>query len=123
MATQLHNRFSDEQIKELLRMYLKGKITKKYLQDFLKIKNSRFFVLIKKFKTNPNTFSFKHVIKIKTHKISNSIKKNIIKELSKDKKLILNKDISVKKYNKNVSLPTIINRVKTYRFYIPKKIY
>lgn len=85
MATQLHNRFSDEQIKELLSMYLKGKITRKYLQDLLKIKKSRFFVLIKKFKTNPNTFSIKYVRKIKTRKISKSIEKILLKNYLKTK--------------------------------------
>lgn len=39
MAKQLHNRFFDEQIKELLSMYLKREITRKPKKNILLIKN------------------------------------------------------------------------------------
>ncbi len=43
---QVHKKFTDEQVKELLEKYLKGKVERKYLQEIIRIGKSRFFVLV-----------------------------------------------------------------------------
>lgn len=45
---QLHKKFNDAQIKELLSRYLKGEIPRRYVQEMLVIKERRFFALLKR---------------------------------------------------------------------------
>jgi hypothetical protein len=44
---QLHKKFTDYQIKELITHYLKKKMARKYIQKILGIKKTRFFTLVK----------------------------------------------------------------------------
>jgi uncharacterized protein (DUF2164 family) len=39
---QLHKKFTDDQVKELIERYLKGEIERTYIQDILTIKKKRF---------------------------------------------------------------------------------
>ena len=50
--SQLHKRFTSEQVKELLDRYSKNEIERKYIQEILGIKRRRFFILLKKYKEN-----------------------------------------------------------------------
>jgi hypothetical protein len=131
---QIHKRFTDEQVKELLKRYVKKEIKREYIQQILGIKRRRFFVLVKKYTENPNDFSIDYSRTGKTRSIDPAIEKNIIKELAIDKKLIKDKNVPLKSYNysyiKNrleqdyrqiVSLPTIIDRAKKNDFYIPRR--
>ena len=43
--SQLHKRFSDEQVKVLFQSYCKGKMSRADIQEILDIGKSRFFVL------------------------------------------------------------------------------
>jgi len=52
---KLHKKFNDCQVKDLMTRYLKKKIERKDLQKVLGIKKTRFFVLIKRFKDDPET--------------------------------------------------------------------
>ena len=54
---QLHKKFTDFQIKDLITRYLKKKIERKDLQKILGIKKTRFFALIKRLKEDPENFS------------------------------------------------------------------
>ena len=131
--TQLHKRFTDTQVKELLRRYLRKEVERKYIQEILLIGKRRFFSLIKQYRENPEGFSIKYHRRAKTRVISRSIEKNIIKELTIEKRLIQDKsvplksynysyikDLLEKKYNQKVSLPTIIDRAKKNDFYLKK---
>jgi len=131
---QIHKRFTDDQVKNLMQRYLEKEIERKYIQEILGIKKRRFFILLKQYRDNPQKFSIQFTRKIKTRSIDSRIEKNIIKELKIDKKAILNKDIPLRYYNYSyvkdrletkykqlVSLPTIINRAKKNDFYLPKK--
>ena len=131
--TQLHKRFTDAQVKELLRRYLRKEVERKYIQEILLIGKRRFFSLIKQYRENPEGFSIKYHRRAKTRVISRSIEKNIIKELTIEKRLIQDKsvplksynysyikDLLEKKYNQKVSLPTIIDRAKKNDFYLKK---
>lgn len=129
----LHKNFTDFQVKELMERYLNKKIARKYIQEILGIKKTRFFALLKQYQKNSANFSIQYSRKISTRKISQDIEKNIFKELSKDKELIQNKSIPLNsynysyikkrlsnKYNQSVSLPTIINRAKSKNFYLKR---
>lgn len=134
--SQLHKNFTDEQVKELMERYLNKEIERKYIQGILGIKKARFFILIKNYRENPDSFSIQYSRKNPTRSIPQPIENNIIKELAIDKKIIENKDVPLKRYNysyiqdrlktkykQKVSLPTIINRAKENDFYLgkPKK--
>ena len=130
--TQLHKRFTDEQIRKLMDSYLKKEIERKYIQEILGIGKSRFFQLIAEYKQNPDSFSIKYE-RFTNTKVSPEIEQNIIKELNVEKKLIEDKNIPLKSYNysyikdrlkndyhQEISLPTIIDRAKKNNFYINK---
>ena len=75
---QLHKKFTDDQIKELITRYLKKKIARKYIQEILGIRKTRFFALVKRLKADPENFSIMYSRKIPTRKISKDIEKNIV---------------------------------------------
>jgi len=127
---QLHKKFTDYQIKELITRYLKKKIARKYIQEILGIKKTRFFALVKQLKDDPENFSISYSRRIPTRKISKDIERNIVKELKIEKDLIKNKEVPIKyynysyikdlleqKYSQKVSLPTTIDRAKRNNFY------
>ena len=131
---QLHKRFTDSQVKELMERYLRGEIKRIYIQEILKIRRRRFFVLLEKYRTSPNAFSVQYRRKSKTSSINPAIEQNILKELKIDRKIITDKNTPVKSYNysfikkrletkykQSVSVPTIINRAKKGGFYIKKR--
>ena len=47
---QLRKKFANSQVKALITRYLKKEIGKKYIQEILKIKKTRFFALVKQLK-------------------------------------------------------------------------
>ena len=130
---QLHKKFTDGQIKERIERYLKKEIERTYIQEIMGIKKRRFFILVKKYRENPETFSIQYIRSIKTRNIPKSIERNIIRELKVEKALIQDKNIPLKSYNysyikdrlekkykQKVSLPTIIDRAKKNDFYLKK---
>ena len=132
---QIHKKFTDDQVKDLLNRYLQKKIERKYIQEILGIKKARFFRLLERYRRNPEEFSIQYVRNTKTRSIDPKIEKNIIKELSIDQKAIQNKDIPLKSYNfsyvkdrlettykQKVSLPTIIDRARKNGFCLPKRL-
>lgn len=131
--SQLHKKFMDSQVKELIKRYLKKEIESAYIQEILGIGKTRFFTLVKKYRENPDAFSIQYKRSGKTRSISPDIEKNIIKELKFEKNMIQDKDIALKSYNysyikdllsskykQKVSLSTIIDRAKKNNFYIKK---
>jgi len=85
---QLHRKFNDYQIKELITRYIEKKIARKYIQGILGIKKTRFFALVKQLKNDPENFSILYSRRIPTRKISKDIEKNIVKELKIEEDLI-----------------------------------
>jgi len=134
MAKQLHTKFTDSQVKELIERYLKKEIERKYIQEILGIKKARFFELVADYRRDPSSFSIQYTRKTK-NKIPPSTENNIIKELKIEKRLIEDKDVPLKNYNysyikdrlekeykQKVSLPTIIKRAKEKGFYLKRKL-
>lgn len=130
---QLHKKFTDSQVKELIERYLSKEIERKYIQEILGIKKTRFFALIKRYHTDPDNFSIQHTRKSKTRGIAKSAEKNILKELFIEKKLIQDKAVPIRSYNysyikdrlekeyhQKVSLPTVIDRARKHGFYLKK---
>lgn len=131
--SQLHKRFTSEQLKEFFDRYLKNEIKRTYIQEILKIKRRRFFLLLKQYKGNPQNFTVQYRRTKAPRTLCPAIEQNILKELSMDKKMIQNKEIPLKSYNysyikdrlrityhQKVSLPTIIDRAKKHGFYLKK---
>jgi len=131
--SQLHKRFTSEQVKELFDRYSKNEIERTYIQEILGIKRRRFFVLLKQYKENPQHFTVQYQRTRAPRTISPVIEQTILKELSIDKQIIQNKEIPLKSYNysyvkdrlrvtyhQKVSLPTIIERAKRHGFYLKK---
>ncbi len=134
MAQQLHKRFSDDQVKELIRRYLHHEIGRSYVQEILDIKRRRFCLLVKQYRADPAAFTVRYQRTTKPRSIPAGIERNILKELAIDQRLIADKDVPLKRYNysyvqtrlatvyhQQVSLPTIIKRAKEHGFYLKKK--
>ncbi len=131
--SQVHKRFTPEQVKELLERYSNKEIERKYIQEILGIKKRRFFILLKEFKENPQQFAIRSQRTTPSRIISPDIEQNILKELTLDKKIIQDKQNPLRSYNysyirdrlkrryqQKVSLPTIIDRAKKHGFYLKK---
>jgi len=130
--SQLHKRFTSEQVKELFDRYLKKEIERKYIQEILGIGKSRFFMLLQEYKEHPEDFTIQYE-RYTPPRISENVEQNILKELSIEKGIIQNKDVPLKSYNysfvkdhlkkkyhQKVSLTTVIRRAKKHGFYLKK---
>ena len=130
--SQLHKRFTSDQVKELLQRYLRNEIERKYVQEILRIKDRRFFALVKQYRENPHQFTLQYH-RTSPPRISENLEKNMLREFSIEKGIIQNKDIPLtcynysyirdrlkKEYHQKVSLPTIIDRAKKHGFYLKK---
>ncbi len=133
MPEQIHKRFTDEQVKDLMKRYVTNEIGRKHIQGILNIGKSRFFKMLETYRADPEKFSIQYKRVGKTRSIDPAIEKNILTELIASKKLIVNKAINVWTYNYSfikkellkdhkqaVSVPTIIRRAKEHGFYINK---
>ena len=98
MSTQLHKNFTDDQVKSLFEKYSKKEIKLNYILQILKIKRSRFFELLAKYRKDQDNFSIQYERKTINRKIDPDIEKNIVKELKIEKDLIKVKDVPIKYY-------------------------
>lgn len=134
MTSQIHKKFTDEQVKELLQKYLNKEVERKFIEQILGLKKARFFRILAAYRNDPQTFSVGYKRLGKPRSIAPEIKDNIIKELAIDKKAIQNKDIPLYKYNysyiqkrlerncrQSVAVSTIIRHAKATGFYLPKR--
>ena len=130
---QIHRKFTDDQIKELMDKYLRKEVERTYLQDIMGISKTRFFALMKAYRENPSEFSVRYVRNGISRAIAKAVETNILKELSIEKRLIADKNVPLRSYNysyikdrlhreykQEVSLPTIIDRAKKNDFYLKK---
>ncbi len=125
MAQQLHKRFSNQEVKDVLEKYEKNILSLEEAVRFLKVKERRFFILLGKYREDPDHFSIEFKREKTSHKIDEKSEKKIVNELKKEAALIADKRNPVRFFNysylKNileekhgvvVSLPTIITRAK-----------
>jgi len=131
---QLHKRFTDNQVKELIERYLSKEIERHYIQQILGIGKTRFFALVNAYRHSPLEFSIQYETNSKTRTIPQAVEDNILKELQIEKHMIENPEIPIKHYNysyvrdllrethhQKVSLSTIIDRAKKHGFYMKRK--
>jgi hypothetical protein len=131
---QLHKRFTDSQVKELIERYLSKEIERRYIQEVLGIGKTRFFALINAYRRSPHEFSINYKRNTKTRTIPQAVEDNILRELQVEKNMIENPDIPLRHYNysyirdllrethhQKVSLSTIIDRAQKHGFYVKRK--
>lgn len=130
----IYNRMNDDQVRNILKGYLDKTVSLADILALLEMKRSRFFDLLKRYRTNPEIFSC-HSIAPKTRKKRVNLEaESLLKTyLEDDKALIDNPDVPIRYYNYTatkerlekeqqfLSLPTIINRAKTWGFYCEKR--
>ena len=129
MSTQLHKRFTTEEIVTILERYLSEEIDIEIALRLLKIQRRQFFNVLKNYRENPDTFTIAYERKKATRRIDETAERLLRQELEKEKQLIDNKDTPVKTYNYSyiqqrllekqgiqLSLPTIIDRAKKMIF-------
>ncbi len=129
MTEQIHKRLIDEQVRIILDRYVKKEINALQAMNLLDLKRRQFFEWVKRYKEQGEDFSIEYNRSSEHMRISASIEENIFKELKLDKALIDDRDMPVrfynysfikdqieKKYQQEVSLPTIIDRAKKRGF-------
>jgi len=94
---QLHKRFTDGQVKELIERYLRKEIERRYIQEVLGIGKTRFFALIRAYHQDPHEFSL-HYTRHTTRRIPQAVDDNILRELHIEKQLIEEKNVPFKKH-------------------------
>ncbi len=130
--TQLHKRFSDEQVAFLLHSYSQGLLSRQEVQETLMIGKTRFFELWQQYQTDPDSFSIAYQ-RQPSRRISEEVEKVIENELLRDKELIENPEIPISTFNYSalrdrllkqgitVSVNTIIDRAKRLGCHKPRK--
>jgi hypothetical protein len=123
---QLHKRFTDSQVKELIERYLNREIERGHI---LGIAKTRFFALVNAYRNSPHEFSLQYRRSTRTRAIPQAVEVNIVNELQIEKNMIKNPDILLKhynynyirdllasKYHQNGSLTTVIDRATKHGF-------
>src|SRR5512136_1855162 len=131
--SQLHKRFTSDQVQELLGRYLSKEVERKYIEEILGISRRRFFMLLNQFREDPSHFTIQYHRTAAPRCISAEIEQNILNELAIEKQIIKSKEIPLSTYNysfikdrlrktyhQKVSLNTIIHRAKNHGFYLKK---
>jgi len=129
---QLHKRFSDDQIRLLYRRYCEGLMSRTEIEEILGIGKTRFFVLLKVYRQNPEEFSIVY-IRTGSPKLSEQVEAEIERELLREKALIQDPQLPINEYNYSalrdrlrkqsiqVSVPTIIQRAKRLDCHKPRR--
>ena len=74
---QLHKRFTDEQIKELLSRYVKREIKRRHIQEILGIRRRRFCDLVRQYLTNPKGKIERPYEWIQDHLVRTCVRENV----------------------------------------------
>jgi hypothetical protein len=130
--SQIHKRFSDEQVYAFLQSYCQGTLSRMDIQEVLEIGKTRFFSLLKKYRQNPDAFSLIYHRNTPA-KLSVEAESEIKHALQEEKKIVEDPDLPISGYNYSaikdrlrengiqVSVTTIINRAKQYGCHQPRK--
>jgi hypothetical protein len=130
--TQVHKRYSAEQVKILLQGYCQGNLSRSEVEEMLAIGKTRFFALLKSYRHDPDVFSIDYQ-RSTQGRLSEETENQIKQELLKDKALIDDKELPIHDYNYaalvdrlkkqgiQVSTTTVIQRAKALKCYKPKK--
>jgi hypothetical protein len=130
--TQLHKRFTDEQVQLLFKRYCEGQMSRIEIEEIIGVNKTRFFALIKAYRLNPDSFSIAY-LRTDSSKLSEQAEAEIERQLLRDKDLIKDPRLPIDEYNYSalrdrlrkkdilVSVPTIIERAKRFDCYKPRR--
>jgi hypothetical protein len=130
--TQLHKRFTDDQVKLLLNGYCQGLLTRGEIQELLDIGKTRFFALLKECRQTPETFSIAYE-RHSPGRLSPTVEAEMERELLREKKIVEDTRLPISGYNYaalrdrlrqqgiQVSVTTVIERAKRLDCYKPRK--
>lgn len=131
---QLHKRFTDDPVRDMLKRYLAREIERSYLQAVLGVGKAQFFTLLQRYRAKPTTFSIQYAREAPTRRLAPAIEHNILTELRLDQQAIQNPQVPLRSYNYSyvrqrlqthyhqvASLSTIIARAKQHGFYLPRR--
>ena len=130
--TQVHKRFTEEQVKVLFQGYLQGNLSRAEVASLLEIGKTRFFALLKAYRQDPETFTIAYQ-RSSTGRLSERVEREIQEELLREKALIEDPSLPIHDYNYaaladrlkkkriQVSPTTITKRAKALGCYRPRK--
>lgn len=129
---QIHKRFTDEQVRMLFQSYSRGQISREDVQEILDIGRSRFFVLLKDYRQDPEGFSIAYQ-RTAPARLSAGVEAKIAQALLREKEIVEDPKLPITYYNYTaiqdrlaekgvqVSLTTIIKRAKQLDCHIPRR--
>ena len=130
---QIHKQFSDNEVKQYFKWYEDRVLTKSEVLQVLGIKDSRFYVLLARFRNKPKEFSVAYSRVVKTHVLPSVVVKRIRKELEIERGFIQNPAMPIVFYNyaairdavenstgQSLSAQTVINYARRWGFYIER---
>ena len=129
---QLHKRFTNEQIRVLLQLYCQGLLTRVGVQEMLHIGKSHLFVLLKRYRQDPESFSVSYK-RATPLRLSATDEAEIERALLQEKEIVEDQRLPISCYNYTamrdrlakkgitISVNTIINRAKRLGCYKPRK--
>lgn len=129
--THIHSRFSDEQVKLLIRSYEEGHMSRAQVEETLQVGKTRFFALLKLFRRDSRSFSLAYH-RSSPARLSDKAERLIRESLLEERALIENPELPISTYNYSatrerllergikVSLATIIERAKAMGCHRPR---
>lgn len=129
--THIHSRFTDGQVRLLIRSYEEGQMSRTQVEETLQVGKTRFFALLKLYRKAPRSFSLAYHRSSPT-RLSDKAERLIRKTLLEERALIEDPDLPISTYNYSaarerlleqgikVSLSTIIERAKTLGCHRPR---
>lgn len=130
--TQIHKRYTVEQVKMLFQGYIQGNLSRAEIEQMLEIGKTRFFVLLKAYRQDQGAFAIDYH-RTTNGRLSPEIETEIKEELLRERALIEDKTLPIYDYNYTamrdrlkkkgiqVSATTITKRAKALECYQPKK--
>ncbi len=125
MTKHLHTRMTDEQVGAILSRYVKKELSAAQAMGILGLSRSQFFAWVRKYKEGCRDFTVAYTRITGNHTIDTTSEEYILKELEMEKALIDDptmpvrfynysfiRDQIIKKYHREISVPTIIDRAK-----------
>jgi hypothetical protein len=130
--SQLHKKFSDEQVRVLFSQYGESLLTSQQVQDYLGIGKTHFFALLKRYRQDPQAFTLAYR-RSTTRRLPAQAEDAIKEALLAEKAIVEDPDLPISSYNYSamrdrlrdrgveVSLPTIIKHAKQLGCHKPRR--
>jgi len=96
--SQLHRKFSDDQVRAFFHSYCQGTLARTAIQEVLEIGKTRFFTLLKTYRQNPDEFSLKYQ-RSSPAKLSNDAEEKIERALLDKKRIVEDPNLPISGYN------------------------